>query len=229
MEEAANVLFRIGPLEVTSTVTTMWAIIAVLGLISFLATRNLKEIPGPLQTGAEMAVGALRNFFEGTLGKEHTRKYLPIMGTFFVFIIVCNYSGLLPGAGHVQGFAVPTACLSVTAGLGVVAFFTTHVIGVKERGLGPYLHSFANVKPVILVVLMLPLNLIEQVIRPVSLALRLYGNLYGEETVTEQLYEIFPIGAPLIMQVLSLLFCLLQAIVFTMLLSIYISEGLEEE
>jgi len=229
MEEAANVLFRIGPLEVTSTVTTMWAIIAVLGLISFLATRNLKEIPGPLQTGAEMAVGALRNFFEGTLGKEHTRKYLPIMGTFFIFIIVCNYSGLLPGAGHVQGFAVPTACLSVTAGLGVVAFFTTHVIGVKERGLGPYLHSFANVKPVILVVLMLPLNLIEQVIRPVSLALRLYGNLYGEETVTEQLYEIFPIGAPLIMQVLSLLFCLLQAIVFTMLLSIYISEGLEEE
>ena len=229
MEEAANVLFRIGPLEVTSTVTTMWAIIAVLGLISFLATRNLKEIPGPLQTGAEMAVGALRNFFEGTLGKEHTHKYLPIMGTFFVFIIVCNYSGILPGAGHLKGFAVPTACLSVTAGLGVVAFFTTHVIGVKERGLGPYLHSFANVKPVILVVLMLPLNLIEQVIRPVSLALRLYGNLYGEETVTEQLYEIFPIGAPLIMQVLSLLFCLLQAIVFTMLLSIYISEGLEEE
>ena len=102
-------------------------------------------------------------------------------------------------------------------------------IGVKERGLGPYLHSFASVKPALLVVLMLPLNLIEQVIRPVSLALRLYGNLSGEETVTEQLYEIFPIGVPLVMQVLSLLFCLLQAIVFTMLLSIYISEGLEEE
>ncbi len=227
MEEAANVLFRIGPLEVTSTVTTMWAIIAVLALVSWLATRNLKEIPGPLQTGAEMAVGALRNFFEGTLGKEHTRKYFPILGTFFVFIIVCNYSGLLPGAGHLKGFAVPTACLSVTAGLGVIAFFTTHVIGIRERGLGHYLASFA--KPLILVVLMLPLNLIEQFIRPMSLALRLYGNMYGEETVTEQLYEIFPIGAPLIMQVLSLIFCLLQAIVFTMLLSIYISEALESE
>ncbi len=227
MEEATNVLFRIGPLEVTSTVTTMWAIIAVLGLVSWLATRNLKEVPGPLQTGAEMAVGALRNFFEGTLGKEHTRKYFPILGTFFVFIIVCNYSGLLPGAGHLKGFAVPTACLSVTAGLGVIAFFTTHVIGIRERGLGHYLASFA--KPLILVVLMLPLNLIEQFIRPMSLALRLYGNMYGEETVTEQLYEIFPIGAPLIMQVLSLIFCLLQAIVFTMLLSIYISEALESE
>ena len=227
MEEATNVLFRIGPLEVTSTVTTMWAIVALLALVSFLATRNLREEPGVLQTAAEMAVGALRNFFEGTLGREHTRKYFPILGTFFVFIIVCNYSGLLPGAGHLSGFAVPTACLSVTSGLGVIAFFTTHVIGIRERGLGRYLASFA--KPLILVVLMLPLNLLEQFIRPMSLALRLYGNMYGEENVTEQLYGIFPVLAPLIMQVLSLIFCLLQAVVFTMLLSIYISEALEEE
>ena len=227
MEEASNVLFSIGPLEVTSTVTATWAIILVLTLLSWLATRNLKEVPGPLQTAAEMAVGSLRSFFEGSLGKKYARKYFPILATFFVFIIVSNYSGILPGAGHLKGFAVPTACLSVTAGLGVVAFFTTHAIGIREKGLGHYLASFA--KPLVLVVLMLPLNIIEQFIRPMSLALRLYGNMYGEETVTEQLYEIFPIVAPLIMQVLSLLFCLLQAIVFTMLLSIYISEAVEEE
>ena len=112
-------------------------------------------------------------------------------------------------------------------GLGVIAFFTTHTIGIRERGLGPYLASFA--KPLILVILMLPLNILEQFIRPISLALRLYGNMYGAENVTEQLYEIFPIGAPLIMNVLSLIFCLLQAIVFTMLLSIYISEAVETE
>ena len=227
MEEATNVLFSIGPLEVTSTVTTTWCIIVVLTLLSWLATRRLKDVPGPLQTVAEMAVGSLRNFFEGTLGKEYSRKYFPILGTFFVFIVVCNYSGILPGAGHLTGFAVPTACLSVTAGLGVIAFFTTHTIGIRERGLGPYLASFA--KPLILVILMLPLNILEQFIRPISLALRLYGNMYGEENVTEQLYEIFPIGAPLIMNVLSLIFCLLQAIVFTMLLSIYISEAVETE
>ena len=227
MEEATNVLFSIGPLEVTSTVTTTWCIIVVLTLLSWLATRRLKDVPGPLQTVAEMAVGSLRNFFEGTLGKEYSRKYFPILGTFFVFIVVCNYSGILPGAGHLPGFAVPTACLSVTAGLGVIAFFTTHTIGIRERGLGPYLASFA--KPLILVILMLPLNILEQFIRPISLALRLYGNMYGEENVTEQLYEIFPIGAPLIMNVLSLIFCLLQAIVFTMLLSIYISEAVETE
>ena len=225
--ERTNVLFSIGPLQVTSTVVSMWGIILVLTLLSYLATRKLKDVPGPLQNLAEMAVEKLQSFFADSLGVKHMRKYFPIFATFFIFIIVSNYSGLLPGVGHLKGMAQPTASLSVTAGLGVVAFFTTHIIGVRERGLKRYAVSFA--KPLYLCVLMLPLNLIEQFIRPMSLALRLYGNMYGEETVTEQLYEIFPIGAPLIMQVLSLLFCLLQALVFTMLLSIYVSEAVEEE
>ena len=76
---------------------------------------------------------------------------------------------------------------------------------------------------------MLPLTIVEQLVRPFSLALRLFGNLYGEEMVTENLYSIFPIILPLLMNVLSLLFCLIQALVFTMLLSIYISEAAEEE
>ena len=225
--EHTNVLFSIGPLQVTSTVVSMWAIILVLALLSFLATRRLKDVPGPLQNLAEMAIEKLQSFFADSLGQKHMRKYFPIFATFFIFIIVSNYSGLIPGMGHVKGMALPTASLSVTAGLGVIAFFTTHVIGIRERGLKKYAASFA--KPLILIVLMLPLNLLEQFIRPMSLALRLYGNMYGEEMVTETLYEIFPIGVPLIMNVLSLLFCMLQAMVFTMLLSIYVSEAVEEE
>ena len=96
-----------------------------------------------------------------------------------------------------------------------------HTVGVKERGVGGYLKSFLSV--------MLPLTIVEQLVRPFSLALRLFGNLYGEEMVTENLYSIFPIILPLLMNVLSLLFCLIQALVFTMLLSIYISEAAEEE
>jgi len=76
---------------------------------------------------------------------------------------------------------------------------------------------------------MLPLTLIEQFVRPFSLALRLFGNLYGEEMVTENLYTIFPVLVPLVMQVLSILLCLIQALVFTMLLSLYIAEAAEEE
>ena len=220
----ASVLFRIGPLEVTSVIVTSWAIMLLLTAFAILATRNLKDVPGPLQNLAEMAVEGLQNYFTGLLGKEHAKKYFPVFATFFVFIVVCNYSGQLPGAGHLTGFSVPTACLSVTAALGLIAFCTTHTIGIRERGIKKYLKIL--ISPFLL---MLPLNLIEQLVRPVSLSLRLFGNLYGEEKVLEELYHIFPILLPLIMNVLSLLFCFVQAMVFTMLLAIYTAEGLEEE
>ena len=221
----AGVLFNLGPLEITSHVVTTWIMIAVLTIVSIIATRHLKEEnPGKLQTLAEMAVGGLVNYFSANLGKKKARQYFPIFATFFIFIIVSNYLGILPGAGHFKGFAVPTSSLSVTAGLAILSFFVTHTLGIKERGVRNYLKSF--LKPV---ALLLPLTLIEQFVRPFSLALRLYGNMYGEEMVTDNLYNIFPIGAPLIMQVLSLLFCMIQAMVFTMLFSIYVSEAIEEE
>lgn len=222
MEHSSNVLFSIGPLEVTSVVVSMWVIIAILALVSFLATRKLRDVPGPLQNAAEMAVDGLRNYYGDLIGKENAARYFPILATFFIFIVISNYSGLLPGAGYV--FSVPTACLSVTAGLAVIAFFTTHTVGIRKLRPGGYLKSF--LKPIWA---MLPLTIIEQFVRPFSLALRLYGNLFGEEMVTEQLGELFPIILPLLMQVLSLLFCLIQAIVFTMLLSIYIGEATGEE
>ena len=222
--EETGALFSIGPLEITGTVVTTWAIIAVLTVISILATRKMKDVPGPMQTAAELAVGKLMGYFSGILGEKATKKYFPLLATFFIFIIVSNYSGILPGAGHLKGFSVPTASLSVTAALAIVGFFSIHTLGIKERGFKEYMLSF--LKPV---ALLLPLTLIEQVVRPFSLALRLYGNMFGEEMVTENLYNIFPILVPLVMQVLSLLFCLIQALVFTMLLSIYISEAIETE
>ncbi len=225
MEESAHVLFRIGPLEVTGVVTAMWGIILALTLLSWLATRRLKDVPGPLQNLAELAVSKLENYYSGTLGKKHAEKYFPIFATFFIFIIVSNYAGLLPGAGHWKLFHVPTASLSVTAGLAIVAFFTIHVIGIREKGFGKYWVHVFKAMPLPLFFLVI----VEQFVRPFSLALRLFGNLYGEESVTENLYNIFPIVVPLVMQVLSLLFCLIQALVFTMLLSIYVSEAVEEE
>ena len=222
--EGTNVLFSIGPVQITNTLTTMWVIILILTVLSILATRKLKDVPGPLQNIAEMAVESLQNYFAGIMGAKTAKKYFPIFATYFIFIVVCNYSGLLPGAGHFKGFAVPTACLSVTAALAIVAFFTTHTIGIREVGARRYFKAF--IMPYLI---MLPLNLIEQAVRPVSLALRLYGNLYSEEMVVEQLYNIFPVLLPLLMNVLSLLFCFIQAMVFTMLLSIYVAEGIEEE
>ena len=225
MGETSGVLFSIGPLEVTRTVVSMWVIVAVIALLSWLATRNLKEQPGKLQNMAEMAVEKLQDFFAGIMGEKEMRRYFPFLATYFIFIIVCNYSSLLPGAG--TAFAVPTASLSVTAGLAAVSFFAVQGIGIRRQGPGKYFLSLC--KPLYIVFLMLPLNLIEQFVHPMSLALRLYGNLYGEEMAAEQFGHLLPIGLPIIMHVLSLLFCFIQAMVFTMLLAIYIHEAIGEE
>lgn len=201
----------------TKTVYTMWVIMALLVVFSILATRKLKDVPGPLQNIAEMAVSGLVGLFEGVLGKEKCRKYFPIFATLFIFIIVCNYSGLLPGAG--EAFTVPTSVLAVTAALAVISFFTVHTIGFRTKGFVGYLKSFVTI--------ILPLTILEQFTRPLSLALRLYGNIYGEEQVTETLFNMFPLLLPLVMQVLSLLFCFIQAMVFTMLLAVYVDEATE--
>lgn len=197
----------------------MWVIMAVLVLFSYICTRRMKDVPGPLQNIAELAVGSLLNFFQEILGPQRTRQYFPILATFFVFIVVCNYSGLLPGAG--EYFTVPTSVLAVTAALAVIAFFTIHTSGVKAKGGWGYLKSF--------ITWMLPISLLELVTRPLSLALRLYGNMYGEERVTETFYGLFPILLPLVMNVLSLLFCLIQAMIFSMLLAVFIAEATETE
>lgn len=225
MEEVNNVLFSIGPLEVTRPVVTMWVIIAVLAVVSFLATRNLKDVPGPLQTLAELAVSKLRGMYSDTLNRTNMDRYLPVMGTFFIFILACNYSSLLPGAG--KAFAVPTASLSVTAGLAICGFLLSQFAGIRAKGVWGYFKMLCG-PMAILAIIMLPLNLIEQVVRPFSLAMRLYGNIFGEEMVTENLGHVLPLILPLLMQVLSLLFGVLQAMVFTKLLAFYVEEATEE-
>lgn len=208
--------------SITKPVITIWVITAVLTLLSILATRRLKDVPGPLQNAAEAAVSWLEDFFGGVLGKKNAKRYFPIFGTLFIFIVVSNYSGLLPTAG--EAFTIPTSTLSVTAALAVIAFFTTHSIGISRQGPGGYLKSF--LKPF---AFLLPLTLLDQFVRPFSLALRLYGNIYADERVTAQLREMFPVLLPLVMQTLSLLFCFIQALVFTMLTAVYVHEAIGED
>lgn len=210
-------LFTIFGLNVTAEITTMWAIMLILVVVSIVVTRNLKEVPGGLQNALEMAVEKLTGFYRDILGPDRTAQYFPFLATLFIFIIVCNYSGLIPGAGLIKGFKAPTSSLSVTAGLAICTFVMTHYSGVRSHGLGGYAKHF--IQPV---AIMLPFMLVDEIVRPLSLSLRLFGNIFGEESVMEQLYHILPIGAPIIMMVLSLLFCALQAMVFSMLTAIYL-------
>jgi F-type H+-transporting ATPase subunit a len=119
-------------------------------------------------------------------------------------------------AGHLPGLAAPTSTLSVTAGFALVVFFCTHFFGIKEKGLGYFKHFFQPVA------FLFPLMIIEEFVRPLSLSLRLYGNIFGEEMVTAQLFSMAPFGVPIIMQLLGILMGLIQAFVFTLLTAVYI-------
>ncbi len=217
--EEAKVLFSIFGLDVTGHVTTMWGIMLVMFLIFVVATRKLEKVPGRFQCMIEYTVEGLLNFFSGVMGKELARRYFPLLCTLFLFILFANYSGLLPFAGHLEGFKPPTSTLSVTAALAIISFIATQYAGFRTHGFG-YLKKFAQ--PFFF---MLPLNLIEELVRPLSLALRLFGNIFGEEMVVVVLLGLVPYFAPIPMQLLALLFGFVQAVVFTTLTAIYISSA----
>ncbi len=222
MGEKSEVLVSIfGVLDITGEVVAMWLILLIIAAVSFIVKRNLKERPGKFQNIIETGVEYLDNFFADILGKKKSRKYFTFLASLFVFIIFSNYSGLIPGVGITDYVKAPTASLSVTLGLGIITFVFLQVSGIRHN-VKHYFKRF--VSPMFF---MLPLILLDEIIKPASLALRLYGNIFGEETVTEELYHILPIGAPVVMMVLSLLFCALQAMVFTMLVSIYLDEVTE--
>ncbi len=222
MGEKSEVIIELfGILDVTGEVVTMWIMLLAITLLSLIVKKSLKERPGKLQNVIETGVEYLDNFFADILGKKKSRKYFTFLASLFIFIIFSNYSGMIPGVGLTDYVKAPTASLSVTAALGIVTFLFLQISGIRHNAKHYFKHF---VTPMFF---MLPLLLLDEIIKPASLALRLYGNIFGEEMVTEELYHIFPIGAPVVMMVLSLLFCALQAMVFTMLVSIYLDEVTE--
>lgn len=221
MGEASEPIIKIfGVLDITAEVLTMFAIIAATAAIGLILKRSLKERPGGLQNVIEAGVEYLDNFFTDILGKKNARRYLYFLASMFFFILCANYSGLFPGVGIFKYFKAPTSNLSVTLGLGLVTFVFIQGAGVRA-GAGHYIKHFLT--PIV------PLLIMDELIKPASLALRLFGNIFGEETVIENLYGLLPIGAPIIMMALSLLFCAIQAMVYTMLTASYLQEFIEDE
>lgn len=218
-EKTEPIVKIFGVLDISPYVITMWAIIAAVTVLSLIVRSRLRERPGKLQNIIEAGVEYLDNFFSGLLGEKNGRKYLYYLGPLFTFILLCNYSGLIPGVGISPYFRAPTSSLSVTVGISVCTFLFIQISAIRA-GAKHYLRHFLT--PIV------PLLLMDELIKPASLSLRLFGNIFGEETVTENLYSLLPVGAPVIMMALSLLFCAIQAMVYSMLTSSYLNEFLEE-
>ena len=203
---------------------TSACITILLCVLSIVAGRHLQTVPSGLQNVAEWAIGSLYNFFEGIMGSKACKQYFPLIATLFIYILFCNYSGLLPAAGHVPGLEAPTGSINCTMAMAVIVFVMMFVVGIKEHhGMGYFKHYF---KPF---AFLFPLMILEDLVKPVSLTLRLYGNIFGEHTVTNSFFEMVPIGLPVVMQALSVLMGLIQALVFALLASIYIKEAMPEE
>lgn len=205
-------------------------VVLLVVLISILATRKLKRLPDSKgQILLEVFVGGLIDFFSGILG-EHGKKYVPFVASYFIFILFLSYLGLIPG------FQAPTADLNTTLALGVTAVIGVQIIAIKENGVIGYLKHFVG-EPWWLGPLMFPLHLIGELARAVSLSIRLFGNIFGEETVIISLTALglaipaiagipwFPVQVP--MMFFGLFGGFIQALVFSMLTSIYIVTFLE--
>lgn len=208
-------------LPIYSFVITSWLIMFLLVFTGYLATKNMKRMPKGIQNVWEYIVEGLFGFIEGMLGEKRVRLYGAFLVTLFLYILLSNYSGLLPGAGSVVGLMPPTANVSITVALAIIVFFSVFYFGIKTKGIGFFKHFLVPFA------VLLPLNILDEIVRPVSLSLRLYGNIYGEEQILHQLGEMFPL-LPLPMMALSLLLGAIQALVFFLLATTYIAGATEE-
>lgn len=189
----------------------------VLILASMVATRRYSKVPRGLQNVMEWTVGLLRNLVNGLVGPAGDR-YLPYLGTIFLFIFTMNLLGLIPA------FRSPTMTLSTTAALGITTFIMVQAYAIRATGPVQYVKHFMG-DVLWLAPLMFVLEVVGELARPVSLSLRLYGNIFGEDSVIENLLHLgggIPLQLPILF--LGLLTCFLQAFVFTCLASIYIGQ-----
>ncbi|MBI1795542.1 MAG: F0F1 ATP synthase subunit A [Candidatus Eisenbacteria bacterium] len=203
----------------------------LLCLVAWFASRNPQMIPGPLQNGAEMAVEALSDFFTGILGPRHGPRFVPFLGTLFIYILAMNLFGLIPLMDS------PTSSLNVTVALALIVFVYAQYVGFRELGLLGWLdHMAGSPRTAIgwfLVPLMLPIHIMGELAKPISLSCRLFGNVFGEDmllvafasmVVVGVPFTRFSIGIPLHFPffALALLSSVLQAGVFSILTSIYL-------
>ena len=194
-----------------------WIIMEVLTLLAIVFVRNLKvENPGKKQLALEAFISFLDDFFTDILGKEG-RRYIPYLISTAIYIGVANLIGLL-------GFKPPTKDLNVTAALAIMSLFLIYYAGFHKKGTKGFLKSFAEPMPIVT-----PINIMEIAIRPISLCMRLFGNVIGSFVIMELLKMIMPAVLPVPFSLYFDIFDgLIQTYVFVFLTSLFIKEQIED-
>jgi F-type H+-transporting ATPase subunit a len=203
----------------TTIVFSTWFVVFLLAILSFLATRNLQVYPGRMQNVMEVIIDGLHALLIDTMG-EHGKKFFPLIATLGLFILTANLIGIIPG------FESPTANINTNLAMALVVFFSTHVVGVITHGF-KYVKQFLG--PVWwLSPLMLPIELVSHLSRPLSLTFRLFGNIAGEDIVLLVVLLLVPLLVPLPIMFLMIFTSVVQTLVFMLLAMMYIGGAMEE-
>ena len=210
----ATVLFHIWIIPVDRTVVTTWGLMAVMTAGCWLATRGFRVVPRGWQAIIETIVVGIEEQITALVSRD-AGPFLPLLGTLFVFLVVANLCGIVPGV------KAPTASIETPAALAAIVFFSVHFYGVRAQGLGKYLKGYLRPNPI-----MLPFNILSELTRSFSLAMRLFGNIMSEELVVAIVLALAGLLVPIPFMAFGILVGLVQAYIFSVLAAVYIGGGI---
>ncbi len=209
------------------TLITMWFTMALLIIVAFITTRKTSIVPSKMQAAAEGIINYFAGITKASMGEDESRKHLPLVLTLFMFILTANLAGQLPWhLIHLKTgeLAAPTNDINLTAAMAIVVSIYYIYYGVKKKGFHFFVHGFSIDGIIITLV-----DTLELFVRPFSLALRLFANIFAGEVLVFTIVGMFAYFAPLPFMLFELFVALIQALVFTLLSTTYISMAIKEE
>lgn len=226
LEVGQHFYWQLGGLKVHGQVFIVsWVVIGLLLLASIAATRNIQRIPQGIQNLMEYALEFVRELAKNQLGEKEYRPWVPFIGTLFLFIFVSNWSGALVPWKLIKlpegELAAPTNDINTTVALALLVSLAYFYAGFSKKGLG-YFAKYVQPTPVLL-----PIAILEDFTKPLSLSFRLFGNILADELVVAVLVLLVPLFVPLPVMLLGLFTSAIQALVFATLAGAYIHEALE--
>ncbi|MGA3058526.1 MAG: F0F1 ATP synthase subunit A [Candidatus Limnocylindrales bacterium] len=219
--------------SISSTILTMWIVMAFILLLAFLATRRMRQTPGRVQNAVEWAYEFGSDFAVG-IGGERARRYYPIFAAFFLFILFSNWSGLVPPVGKIEQLRAPTSDVNVTIGLALTSFVLFQGEGFRRLGVRGYLGKFFPIgefrKGLGAGLLAMYVGIIElflEFVKPVTLSMRLFGNIYGGEVALAVVSALTLALLPVFLLGLEALLNVIQALIFSVLTLMFILIAIE--
>jgi F-type H+-transporting ATPase subunit a len=219
--------------SISSTILTSWLVIAFLLVVILLATRRLRLIPGRVQNAIELGYESMLDF--GTsLGGPAARPYLPIFAAFFIYILFSNWSGLVPPVGKIEELRAPTSDVNITIGLAMCSFVLFHVEGFRHLGFTGYVSKFFplgefrhGIGAGILALFVGLIELLLEFVKPLTLSMRLFGNIFGGEVALGVMTALTVAIVPVAIVGLEFLLNLIQALIFSVLTLMFTLAAIE--